>query len=632
MPVNEVRYPLVNGRCDKCYWFGNRCGCDATLTGGPEKNGHCRMVNSVGGGAIQNLTDGTVLYDNSNATGWGYASRYGYNWAGYDFETSRNFVGAIVKGYDNDYNRAQGFQVKVMNSDDFINGGCPGQTCGVWVHTNPSNEGVEYTKNVGFVSMSASGRYGHVGNRNYNLYDPGLISISEFRMFEEASSPFLCPLLLNLPVHTLAEANLIPDPPPYNYSCMPFNDRRFLLNDRKCKRCYKFGWGKCGCDTLMTCGSNNDTLCKLKAKNDRDIRSLYTLYDNDPNTFWNGLFPGERDSSKAWVGYDLERPRKIVGGIVKGSDVFGNFPMYFTAHVGVNMTLERSNVIYTMPFRTPVGYSRDLGIFNLDTIGQYFLLAKSNDWDPYEGFSVWEYRLFEEAHEDMCVDPPADTRNCSSWAMLDLGGEYIDNITFPGIPTLKREIADCLMLLPSNNSFVMLFKQEADTSNITYNESLLYKAATSAALGINDNNVYVMVQSPNQTANSGDSSRRLLQTTSKSTVNVFLVTSDETQLKSLVNEIYTDGYQNRLNTKVTDLNLAYTTVNKNQVMFYDPSTKSYGFINSQPITTPPPPGNNNDRPGGGASFSAASAIPISFWTTAATAGLLLTTFGWHRNT
>jgi len=74
IPVNDVRYPLAHGRCNKCYWFGNRCGCDATLTCGPDKNGHCRMVSSVGGGAVENHTEWTTLYDNDAATAWGYGS------------------------------------------------------------------------------------------------------------------------------------------------------------------------------------------------------------------------------------------------------------------------------------------------------------------------------------------------------------------------------------------------------------------------------------------------------------------------------------------------------------------------------------------------------------------------------
>ena len=196
---------------------------------------------------------------------------------------------------------------------------------------------------------------------------------------------------------------------PYCISTPP-NRGIVPVNNNRCQRCvaidttaqYAYAWywkrdpPVCGCDVLYSCGTRNNSLCNtiMGSLFSTTITSpLPAIYDNNPDT--------SAGRASAWIMYDLEYPRKVAGGIVKGNDGFYWSAAMYKVTVGNSFNNPSSNSLCHMNGDNGLQYTMNYGFFTCNAVGRYVTLWRDDtmNWRDYGGttFAVWEFRVFEDA-------------------------------------------------------------------------------------------------------------------------------------------------------------------------------------------------------------------------------------------
>lgn len=589
-------YMAIHGAANECYVFGDKCGCDATYTcwrnlGDPEYDGSgnrmwsepCKFSVSsqqsalyTGGQGVSTveISPASAMYDNSEATKQSLQAPIEL-YLGYHLQRDRRIVGAIVKGSDSSPAVTRTFDVGVIRertaspsvqlfdqSTYRINPFEPSPTATRASRDFSNPVGLGYSDKIAVIHTDFNGSYAYLRKPFFDW-----VVISEFRVYEAA------------PMSRCASTLVLNETRPTSrtsYKCFQVRIPNQPLIEGKCGRCFYFN-RRCGCDATFTCGASGNELCSMPTVNGKLTDDL-ALVDDNESTFYDATY----DSSLASGGFtdysaalsvDLERPRSIVSIMVKGFDQNGDWALHF---MKTSNTSDPFSAETTIPVNGKIYYTSQNKLFNyaISRRVRYVHLTETVSAD--NPFKVSEFRVFEEADKSFCsyLDPPSVSVGCSSLALLDHQTSAASStVPLQGIAGNSTGNSTCLLQKFSSSDRLLFYKLNVEAQNPESINLANYVRVTAQALGVSEDKVKIVVNSPPPAP-----ARRLLAASNLVLI-VTIITDSPTQATALANEVYTSGFQNRLQESASQSSVPIPIVQNAPLVIYDSSANVLSTLN-----------------------------------------------------
>jgi hypothetical protein len=586
----------VPGGASECYLFGDKCGCDATFTcwrnlGDPEYDGSgnkmwaepCKFSVSnqgsilyTGGQGVSTLeiSPANAMYDNSEATKQSLQAPIEI-YLGYHLQRDRRIVGAIVKGSDASPAVTRAFDVGVIRertaspsvnvldqSTYRINPFEPSPTATRASRDFSNPVGLGYSDKIAVIHTDFNGSYAYL-HKSFNDW----VVISEFRVYEAA------------PMSRCASTLLLNETKPASrtsYKCFRVSIPNQPLIDGRCGRCFYFN-RRCGCDATFTCGASGNELCAMPTVKGKLTDDLALVDDNESTfydaTYDSSLVSGGFTDYSAALSVDLERARAIVSIMVKGFDQNGEWAQH---------NMKPSN--NSDPFSTDTFLRANTNIYytNQNKLFNYAISKRVRYVHLYQiitvdlPFKVSEFRVFEEADKSFCsyLDPPPVSVGCSSLALLDHQTSAASNtVPLQAIAGNSTGNGTCLLQKFTSSDRLLFYKLNVEAQDPAAINLANYVRVTAQALGVSEDKIKIVVNSPTPAAG-----RRLLAASNLVLI-VTIITDNPTQATALANEVYTSGFQNRLQESAVQSSVPIPIVQNTPLVIYDSTAGLLSTLN-----------------------------------------------------
>lgn len=613
-------YLPVNGAANECYVFGDKCGCDATFTcwtnlGDPEYDGSGgRLWNQPCKSSITTQLSGVYtgaqgisrtyhtpensLYDNSEGTRQnlqGLAELY----LGYHLQRDRRIVGAIVKGTDSNPAVTKRFDVGAIRDGRQISGVNvfdqskydinpfnPAPTAARAKREFSNPVGVGYSDKVAVVHTDLNGSYAYL----YKPFFENMV-ISEFRVYEYAATS-RCASTVALNETKPASRT--------SYNCFRVQLPNQPLVNGRCGKCFYFN-RRCGCDATFTCGASRNELCAMPTVHGRLTDDL-ALVDDDESTYFEAVYDTQVSNLADYgtaLSIDMERPRKIVSVLVKGFDQNGEWAMHSMKWTNdsnafglTSSTSASDNILYTSQNRV-----QSLAA-SASTVRSFRYVHMIEVVKQDEPFKVSEFRVFEEFDKSFCsyLDPPQVSVGCSSLALLDHQTSTTSNtVPLASIAGNATSNSTCLLQKFTASDRLLFYKLNVEAQNSEAINLANYVKVTALALGVSEDKVKIVVSQPAAVPGA----RRLLQAGGLILL-ITVVAESPTQATALANEVYTSGFQSRLQVSAAQNSVPVPIVLNSPIVVYDSVAGLLSTLNLtmdrpvgivvilQPVQAPPP--------------------------------------------
>lgn len=589
-------YMPVPGGASECYLFGDKCGCDATFTcwrnlGDPEYDGSgnkmwaepCKFSVSnqgsilyTGGQGVSTLeiSPANAMYDNSEATKQSLQAPIEI-YLGYHLQRDRRIVGAIVKGSDASPAVTRAFDVGVIRertaspsvnvldqSTYRINPFEPSPTATRASRDFSNPVGLGYSDKIAVIHTDFNGSYAYL-HKSFNDW----VVISEFRVYEAA------------PMSRCASTLLLNETKPASrtsYKCFRVSIPNQPLIDGRCGRCFYFN-RRCGCDATFTCGASGNELCAMSTVNGRLTDDL-ALVDDNESTFYDApydaaLASADTNEHSGALSVDLGRARAIVSIMVKGFDQNGGWAQH---------NMKPSNI--SDPFSTDTFIRANTNIYytNQNKLFNYAVPKRVRYVHLYQiitvglPFKVSEFRVFEEADKSFCsyLDPPPVSVGCSSLALLDHQTSAASNtVPLQAISGNSTGNGTCLLQKFTSSDRLLFYKLNVEAQDPAAINLANYVRVTAQALGVSEDKIKIVVNSPTPAAG-----RRLLAASNLVLI-ITVITDSPTQATALANEVYTSGFQNRLQESAVQSSVPIPIVQNTPLVIYDSTAGLLSTLN-----------------------------------------------------
>jgi len=588
-------YMTISGAANECYVFGDKCGCDATFTcwrnlGDPEYDGSgnrmwaepCKFSVSnqgsilyTGGPGVSTveISPASAMYDNSEATRQSLQAPMEL-YLGYHLQRDRRIVGAIVKGSDASPAATRTFDVGVIRertaspsaqvfdqSTYKVNPFEPSPTATRASKDFNNPVGLGYSDKIAVIHTDFNGSYAYL-HKPFNDW----VVISEFRVYEAA------------PMSRCASTLVLNETRPTSrtsYKCFQVRIPNQPLIEGRCGRCFYFN-RKCGCDATFTCGASGNELCSMPVLYGKLTDDL-ALVDDNESTFFEAAYDSQESGFSdynAALSMDLERPRKILSILVKGFDQNGVWAQHGMKYSNNSNAYGTETTAYT---RTNVFYSSQNKIQVL-SLGRSYRYLHLNQLisQQFPLFKVSEFRVFEEADKSFCsyLDPPPVSVGCSSLALLDhQTSEASSTVPLQTIAGNSTGNGTCLLQKFTSSDRLLFYKLNVEAQNPESINLANYVRVTAQALGVAEDKVKIVVNGPPPAPG-----RRLLATSNLVLI-ITIIADSPTQATALANEVYTSGFQNRLQESAAQSSVPIPIVQNAPLVIYDSSANLLSTLN-----------------------------------------------------